>query len=183
METFSALLAICAGNSPVTGEFHAQRPVTRSFYVFFDLRPNKQFCKQSRGWWFETPSCPLWRYSNESEPDFCCRSPVMCSAGHECAMSYEQYKLTLNQTVWIFLSFSGFLLSYSESYHLICWVLFATYTHLRGWWGEMSSSFTAVLKFSLVDFIYMRMLLCIVILILITGLWLFHSYNSNLYIN
>ena len=41
METFSALLAICAGNSPVSGEFPAQRPVTRSFYVFFDLRPNK----------------------------------------------------------------------------------------------------------------------------------------------
>ena len=38
METFSALLAICAGNSPVPGEFPAQRPVTRSFYVFFDLR-------------------------------------------------------------------------------------------------------------------------------------------------
>ena len=34
METFSALLAICAGNSPVTGEFPAQRPVTRSFEVF-----------------------------------------------------------------------------------------------------------------------------------------------------
>ena len=31
METFSALLVICAGNSPVTGEFPAQRPVTRSF--------------------------------------------------------------------------------------------------------------------------------------------------------
>ena len=38
METFSALLAICAGNSPVPGEFLAQRPVTRSFDVFFDLR-------------------------------------------------------------------------------------------------------------------------------------------------
>ena len=38
METFSALLAICAGNLPVTGEFPAQRPVTRSFDVFFDLR-------------------------------------------------------------------------------------------------------------------------------------------------
>ena len=38
METFSALLALCAGNSPVTGEFPAQRPVTRSFDVFFDLR-------------------------------------------------------------------------------------------------------------------------------------------------
>ena len=40
METFSALLAICAGNSPVTGEFPAQSPVTRSFDVFFDLRLN-----------------------------------------------------------------------------------------------------------------------------------------------
>ena len=40
MDTFSALLAICAGNSPVTGEFLVQRPVTRSFDVFFDLRIN-----------------------------------------------------------------------------------------------------------------------------------------------
>ena len=42
MDTFSALLAICAGNSPVPGEFPAQRPVTRSFDVFFDLRLNKR---------------------------------------------------------------------------------------------------------------------------------------------
>ena len=35
METFSALLALCAGNSPVTGEFPSQRPVTRSFDIFF----------------------------------------------------------------------------------------------------------------------------------------------------
>ena len=40
METFSALLAICAVNSPVTGELLAQRPVTRSFDVLFDLRIN-----------------------------------------------------------------------------------------------------------------------------------------------
>ena len=38
METFSALLAFCVGNSPVTGEVPAQGPVTRSFGVFFDLR-------------------------------------------------------------------------------------------------------------------------------------------------
>ena len=38
METFSPLLAICGGNSPVTGEFPAQRPVTWSFGIFFDLR-------------------------------------------------------------------------------------------------------------------------------------------------
>ena len=31
METFSASLAICAGNSPVPGEFPTQRPVTRNF--------------------------------------------------------------------------------------------------------------------------------------------------------
>ena len=37
METFSALLVLCAENSPVTGEFPTQRPVTRSFDVFFDL--------------------------------------------------------------------------------------------------------------------------------------------------
>ena len=41
METFSALLALCAGNSPVAGEFPSKRPVTRSCGVFFDLRVNK----------------------------------------------------------------------------------------------------------------------------------------------
>ena len=56
MEAFSALLAICAGNSPGPGEFPAQRPVTRSFDVFFDLRLNKRLSKHSWGWWFETPS-------------------------------------------------------------------------------------------------------------------------------
>ena len=64
METFSALLAICAGNSPVPSEFSTQRPVTRSFDVFFELRLNKLLSKQSWGWWFETLSCPSWRYCN-----------------------------------------------------------------------------------------------------------------------
>ena len=65
METVSALLAICAGNSPVPGEFPAQRPVTRGFEVFFDLRPDKRLSKQSWGWWFDTPSHSLWRHRNE----------------------------------------------------------------------------------------------------------------------
>ena len=38
------------------GEFPTQRPVTRSFDVFFDLRLNKRLSKQPWGWWFETPS-------------------------------------------------------------------------------------------------------------------------------
>ena len=62
METFSASLAICAGNSP--GEFPAQRPVMRSFDVFFDLRLNQRLSKQSWGWWFKTLSRPLWRQCN-----------------------------------------------------------------------------------------------------------------------
>ena len=46
METFTMLLALCAGNSPVTGEFPSQRPVTRSFNVFFDRGLNKRLNKQ-----------------------------------------------------------------------------------------------------------------------------------------
>ena len=76
METFSALLAICAGNSPVPGEFPAQRPVTRSFDIFFDLRLNKRLSKQLRGWWFETPSRPLWRHRNETAPIWMVQDPV-----------------------------------------------------------------------------------------------------------
>ena len=79
METFSALLALCAGihrwpvNSP------HKRSVTRNFDVFFDLRLNKWLSKQSWGWWFETPSCPLWHHCNELCTQFalcCCLAVV-----------------------------------------------------------------------------------------------------------
>ena len=69
MKTLSALLATCAGNSPITGELPAQRPVTRSFDAFFDVR----LSKQPWGWWFDTPSCPLWRHCNGS----CIIKPVI----------------------------------------------------------------------------------------------------------
>ena len=64
METFSALLAICAGNSLATGEFPAQRPMTRSFDVFLELHLNKRLSKQWWGWWFETPSRQSWHRCN-----------------------------------------------------------------------------------------------------------------------
>ena len=69
METFSALLVICVGNSPVTGEFPTQKPVMRSFDVIFDLRVTKRLSKQSSGWWFETPSRSLWRHCNVHNPN------------------------------------------------------------------------------------------------------------------
>ena len=65
-ETLSALLALCAGDSPVTGEFRSQRPVTQSFDIFFDLHLNKRLSKQWRCWWFEMPSCSLWRHCNDT---------------------------------------------------------------------------------------------------------------------
>ena len=49
------------------GEVPAQRPVTRSFDVFFALRLNKRLSKQSWGWWFETPSRLLWRHHNDQD--------------------------------------------------------------------------------------------------------------------
>ena len=58
------LLALCVGNSPVTGEIPKQTPVMRNFGIFFDLRLNKRLNKQSLGWWFETPSRSLRRHCN-----------------------------------------------------------------------------------------------------------------------
>ena len=78
METFSALLTICAGKSPVTGEFRTQRPETRSFDVFLDLRLNKRLSKHWSGWWFEVPSRPLWRHSNGEWKGTCKNSKKKC---------------------------------------------------------------------------------------------------------
>ena len=51
-------------NLPVNGEFPSERPVTRSFDVWFDLYLNKRLSKQPWGWWVETPSRSLWRRCN-----------------------------------------------------------------------------------------------------------------------
>ena len=67
MEAFSALLALCVGNSPVTGEFPTQRPVTRSFDVFLICALNKRLSKQSWSWWSETPSRSLWCHCNDDD--------------------------------------------------------------------------------------------------------------------
>ena len=80
----SALPALCVGNSPSTGEFPSQRPVTRSFEVFFGL--NKRLSKQSWGWWFETPSCSLWRH---------CK---VCGVSFHAGSRYSQTQNSIVQT-------------------------------------------------------------------------------------
>ena len=54
----------------VTGEFPSQRPVTRSFDVFFHMRLNKRLSKQSSRWQFETPSCSIWRHCNDNNMQY-----------------------------------------------------------------------------------------------------------------
>ena len=77
MEIFSALLAICAGNSPVAGEFTAPRPVTRSFDVFFGLRLNKRLRKQWWDWLPGTPSSSSWRHCNAMCWQLVCESDLI----------------------------------------------------------------------------------------------------------
>ena len=67
--SFYVLLALCAGNSPVTGEFPSPRSVTRSFDIFFDLRSwfdlSTWLSKQSRCRWFGTPTDSSSRHCDE----------------------------------------------------------------------------------------------------------------------
>ena len=64
METFSALLALCAMNSKRNSPHKGQ---WRGALMFSLIRVlNKRLCKQSWGWWFETPSRSLWRHCNDS---------------------------------------------------------------------------------------------------------------------
>ena len=53
-------------NSPHKGQWRG------ALIFFFHLRLIKRLNKQSRGWWFKTPSRPLWRHCNEIDnDDFC----------------------------------------------------------------------------------------------------------------
>ena len=68
IEAYFRVTGHFCGDFTGPGEFPAQRPVTRSFGVFFDLRPNKRLSKHWWGWWFETSSSPFWRYCNVLHP-------------------------------------------------------------------------------------------------------------------
>ena len=99
METFSALLSICAGNSPVIGEFPAQRPVTLGFDVFFDLRLNNRSNKQSWSWWFETQSRPLWCHCNVPALKWQCWAWPMTM--HEYSKSWFMRSLKLSKLFFV----------------------------------------------------------------------------------
>ena len=64
MKTFSALLAICVGNSPVTDEFPHKGQWRGALMFSLICTWKKRLRKQSWGWWFETPSRSLWCHCN-----------------------------------------------------------------------------------------------------------------------
>ena len=94
IETFSALLAISAGNSPVTGELPVQRPVTRSFDVFFDLSLNKRLSIQSWGCILSRPLCR--HYSDQLNGYTSIRIKVWVS-------NYTHVKVGCNSS-WIYIA-------------------------------------------------------------------------------
>ena len=120
-EIFSALLALCAGNSPVNGEFPSQRPVTQSFDVSFDLRLNKRPSKQLWGWWFETPSRPLWCHYNVAG------ILVIQNSWSPMLMQWRYYSLALSHA----LAYSRKHMHHYHAIHSHCasWDIVLTYVH------------------------------------------------------
>ena len=117
METFSALLAICVRNSPATGEFPTQRPVTRSFDAFFDLRLKKRLSKQLWCWRFGTPSRPLWRHCND-------KPHKRLEWHHPCTLETDNKSRTKNYIWWkwqgpyfVYISFFSYICSKTNIGH------------------------------------------------------------------
>ena len=66
METFSALLALCPGKSPVPVNSSHKTQWRGALIFSLICALDKRLSKQSCGWWFETPSLSLWRHCNEN---------------------------------------------------------------------------------------------------------------------
>ena len=136
METFSALLAFCAGNSPVTGEFSVQKPVTRSFDVIVDLHLNKRLSKQSWGWWFETPLCPLWRHCNDV-PYKTWWVNSNENVFEKCALFARCRELIISYGQWWQFKESGFI-QFKRNY--TCFSKILQSTHSQNWWNDFQNA-------------------------------------------
>ena len=88
------------------GEFPVQRPVTWSFDVFLDLRPNKRLSKQWWGWWFETLLRPLWRHCNGLAMSFGF-TPLLLGQSYGCLSASEAARKICRQANHINLPVTG----------------------------------------------------------------------------
>ena len=85
-----------------TGGFPSQRPVTRSFDVFFDLRMNIWMSAQSRRWWFETSSRSLWRHCNVWVHTWLCVRVLLhkCNTFHQYNSHWEHHCRIIANASW-----------------------------------------------------------------------------------
>ena len=127
------------GIQRVTGEFPSQRPVTRSFDIFFDPRLNKRLRKQSRRRWFETPSRSLWRHCNMK---ISLESPLSICLLSVNSVTPSRFKW--NFRWWIFQVklkdwWLRYLMKKSTLVHVMAWCCKATSHYLNLCWpGFMS---------------------------------------------
>ena len=91
METFSTLLALCVGNSPVTGEFPSQRPVMWSFDVFL-------ICAWINGWVNNREAGHLRRHRDHY--DVIVMSSSVCSSFNTETIKGVKKFVTFHQSSW-----------------------------------------------------------------------------------
>ena len=99
METFSPLLAICAGihRSPVNSPHKGQWRRALMFSLICAWMING-LSEQSWSWWFETPSRPLWRHYNETASTLGCTT-LMFTERHG-ASNHRQLHCLVNSLFW-----------------------------------------------------------------------------------
>ena len=110
MEAFSALLSLCAGNSPATVNSPHRGQWRGTLMFFFDLRRNKRFSKQPWGWWFKTPSWSLWRQCNEQNVLL-----TLTSMSLYIYMHIDPYVLYISMCICIYVIFILF-----DWFHYLC---------------------------------------------------------------
>ena len=102
MEVFPAFRVLCEGNSSLTDGFSSQRPVTRSYDVYFELRQNERLCKKSRHRWFETLLCSSWCHCNVNwltwkAVSICCDPLKWRHNEHDGVFNHQPYDCLLNR--------------------------------------------------------------------------------------
>ena len=122
------------------GEFPTQRPVMRSFDVFFDMRLNKRLSKQPWGWWFETPSWSLWRHCNAGQT-----MHILSVWFHETNIILYDTTISIGpyQNLSLHLVFVSFCYSHQTSslYFIKCFIFYVWYVYQFFFFCSESSYF------------------------------------------
>ena len=96
-----------------------QRPARLNIAVYFDLCLNKRLSKQSRRWWFETPSRSLWYHCSYLSLTKVRTKTVIChgwlykskSDGH--TMKYKHLKLVISRYIQLNCYINAFAFQYA----------------------------------------------------------------------